>query len=63
MSRSGIIPEPLAKLPWRMLLLVVAIGTFGQVVLYSAAGGSLQPWALSQGVRFYMFIAAAIAIS
>ncbi|WP_194150411.1 rod shape-determining protein RodA [Sphingomonas oligophenolica] len=46
-----------------MILLVVAIATFGQVVLYSAAGGSMQPWAMSQGVRFYMFVAAAIMLS
>jgi rod shape determining protein RodA len=64
MSRqTSIIPEPLARLPWRMILLVIAIGTFGQVVLYSAAGGSLKPWAWSQGIRFYMFIVAAIGIS
>ncbi len=62
MNRS-FVPEPLARLPWRMILLVVAIGTFGQIVLYSAAGGSLEPWALSQGVRFYMFVAAAIMLS
>ena len=37
--------------------------SFGQIVLYSAAGGSLTPWALSQGVRFYMFVAAAILLS
>ena len=38
---SRIIPEQLATLPWRTLLLVTAIGTFGLVVLYSAAGGAL----------------------
>ena len=63
MSRTSIIPEPLARLPWRMILTVIAIGTFGQIVLYSAAGGSLRPWALSQGIRFYMFIGAAIVLS
>ncbi len=62
MNRS-FVPEPLARLPWRMILLVIAIGSFGQIVLYSAAGGSLEPWALSQGVRFYMFVAAAIMLS
>jgi rod shape determining protein RodA len=63
MSRSSLVPEPLARLPWRMILTVIAIGTFGQIVLYSAAGGSLKPWAFSQGIRFYMFIAAAIILS
>jgi rod shape determining protein RodA len=63
MSRNSLIPEPLARLPWRMIILVIGIATFGQIVLYSAAGGSLQPWALSQGIRFYMFVIAAILIS
>ena len=63
MTRLGIIPEPIARLPWRVLALVVAIGVFGQVVLYSAAGGSLQPWALSQGIRFFVLLAAALGLS
>jgi len=63
MNRGGLIPDPIARLPWRMLGLVVAIGVFGQVVLYSAAGGSLQPWALSQGVRFFVLLSAALALS
>ncbi len=63
MSRDSIIPTPLRDLPWGLLSLVVAIGGFGLVVLYSAAGGSITPWALSQGIRFTMFIALAILIS
>jgi len=63
MSRGHLIPEPIARLPWRVILLIVAIGSFGQIVLYSAAGGSLQPWALSQGVRFFVLLGAALGIS
>ena len=63
MTRSRVVPDPIARQPWRVIALVVAIGAFGQVVLYSAAGGSLQPWALSQGVRFFVLLAAAIAVS
>lgn len=63
MTRSRVVPDPIARLPWRVILLVVAIGAFGQIVLYSAAGGSLQPWALSQGIRFFVLLGAAIAIS
>ncbi|MEI9852255.1 MAG: rod shape-determining protein RodA [Sphingomonas sp.] len=59
----GIVPGPIAQLPWRIILLVTAIGMFGLVVLYSAAGGSLQPWAFSQGIRFFAFLAMAIALS
>jgi len=63
MSRDSIVPGPLRHIPWRLLALVAAIGGFGLVVLYSAAGGSIRPWALSQGVRFAMFIGMAIVIS
>lgn len=63
MSRDSIVPAPLRHIPWRLLALVVAIGGFGLVVLYSAAGGSVRPWAMSQGVRFAMFVGLAIIIS
>ena len=63
MSRDSIVPTPLRVLPWRLLLLIVAIGGFGLVVLYSAAGASLTPWALSQGIRMLMFIGLAAALS
>ncbi|SEM55637.1 cell elongation-specific peptidoglycan biosynthesis regulator RodA [Sphingomonas gellani] len=63
MSRPRIVPEPLATLPWRMIVLVVAIGCFGQVVLYSAAGGSLKPWALKQGMLFFSLLAGSLMLS
>jgi rod shape determining protein RodA len=46
-----------------MLLLVIGIAAFGLVVLYSAAGGNLRPWALSQGLRFFVFLCGAVALS
>jgi rod shape determining protein RodA len=61
--RDSVVPAALARLPWLLISLVLAIGGFGLVVLYSAAGGSLRPWALSQGVRFLVFLAGAIALS
>jgi rod shape determining protein RodA len=39
------------KIPWGMLITLVAIVLFGLTTLYSAAGG-ISPWALNQGVRF-----------
>lgn len=59
----SVIPAKVAELPWRLLFLILAIGGFGLVVLYSAAGGKLFPWAGSQGVRFVVFIGMAIALS
>jgi rod shape determining protein RodA len=63
MIRNSLVPAPLAQLPWRVLLTVVAITGFGLIVLYSAAGGSLHPWALGQGMRFCLFLALAVALS
>ncbi|MFV0624562.1 rod shape-determining protein RodA [Sphingomonas sp. ac-8] len=59
----GLVPSALAQLPWRMLLLVLAIGGFGLVVLFSAAGGSINPWALRQGIRFAVFLGGAVVVS
>ena len=63
MITSAIIPRPLARLPWRLIFLIGGIATFGLIVLYSAAGGSLQPWALKQGIVFLFFLGAAVAMS
>lgn len=62
-ARSGLVPAPLAQLPWRVIVLIAAIGGFGLLVLYSAAGGSLRPWALPQGVRFGVFMGMALVLS
>ncbi len=56
-------PQRMAALPWRILLLVAAIGAFAVVVLYSAAGGSMQPWAFNHALRFSIFLGAAIVIA
>jgi rod shape determining protein RodA len=63
MSRPAFVPAPLSQLPWRVLLLVLAIGSFGLVVLFSAAGGSIRPWAFPQGVRFFVFLGGALVLS
>ena len=63
MITSAIIPKPLARLPWRLIFLVVGIAFFGLIVLYSAAGGSPQPWAVKQGVIFLFFLSVAVAMS
>jgi rod shape determining protein RodA len=63
MSQSSLIPAPLAALPWRVILLILALSGFGLIVLYSAAGGSIRPWALSQGIKLFAFLAMAIIFS
>lgn len=63
MITSAIIPRPLARLPWRLIFLVTTIAGFGLLVLYSAAGGSVQPWAVKQAIIFVVFLGIAIAMS
>ncbi len=57
------VPRPIAELPWRMLWIVAAIATFGVLGLYSAAGGSLFPWALPHAARFGLFLTMAVGLS
>ena len=63
MISSAIIPQPLAKLPWRTIFLILGIGMIGILTLYSAAGGSFQPWAMKQGLIFLFFLTVAVAMS
>ncbi len=60
---SDFVPAPIAQLPWRTILLLLALASFGFIVLYSAAGGSLTPWAGLHMVRFMVFLAMAIILS
>ncbi|MBW4332105.1 rod shape-determining protein RodA [Stakelama sp. CBK3Z-3] len=63
MTGPGLIPAPVAQLPWKIILLVFAIGAFGLVVLYSAASGSIDPWAKRQAITFFAFLTMAIIMS
>lgn len=60
---DGFVPTPLRQLPWRLLFLLIGIAGFGAIVLYSAAGGSLSPWAGSHAIRFGIFLVLAILMS
>ncbi|WP_120715748.1 rod shape-determining protein RodA [Tsuneonella amylolytica] len=53
---SSIIPAPIARQPWSMLAPLVLLVCFGAAVLFSAAGGSLQPFALNHLIRFAVFL-------
>jgi rod shape determining protein RodA len=59
----SLVPASLSTINWRILSLVTALGSFGLIVLYSAAGGSLTPWALSQGIKFVVFMGIALVLS
>jgi rod shape determining protein RodA len=60
---TSFVPAPIAHLPWRLIFLVSLIGGFGALVQYSAAGGSLMPWALPHTIRFGAFMGMAILLS
>jgi rod shape determining protein RodA len=63
MISSAIIPQPLARLPWRLLTLIMSICAAGLITLYSAAGGSASPWALKQALTILFFLSVAIGMS
>jgi rod shape determining protein RodA len=60
---TSILPAPLAGIPWRVLLPLTLLVCFGATVLYSAAGGSMQPYALSHLIRFAVFLVMALVIA
>ena len=55
LGTRGIVPEPIARQPWEMLIPLVLLTCFGGLVLYSAGGGAMQPFALSHFIRFGVF--------
>lgn len=60
---NSALPDRLNILPWRVLLALLALGGFGLAVLFSAAGGTLSPWALTQGIRFGVFFVMMLVMS
>jgi rod shape determining protein RodA len=65
----GMITDPatlrtkLAGINWWVFLAIVALGSFGLVILYSAAGGSAEPWAIRQGLRFAFLLCVMLALA
>ena len=60
------IPDPVARLPWRVILPLTALVLFGTSVLYSASpvsGGSMRPWAWTHLVRFLLFLIMALIMA
>jgi rod shape determining protein RodA len=63
MTTTTFVPARIAHLPWKLILLVTMIGVFGGMALFSAAGGSLRPWAFNHFVRFFALLGVAVAMS
>ncbi|QUL38769.1 rod shape-determining protein RodA [Erythrobacter sp. JK5] len=60
---NSIVPEPIARQPWGMLIPLFMLVAFGAAVLYSAAGGAMQPFAASHLFRFGVFLVMATVIA
>jgi rod shape determining protein RodA len=60
MSRS--IPAGIASLPWGLFALLTTLSLFGTAVLYSAAGGSMTPWAGPHLRQFVLFAGVALVV-
>src|SRR5690606_40872327 len=60
---NDFVPAPIAQLPWKTILLLLALASFGFIVLYSSAGGSLTPWVGLQLLRCLVFLLMAIILS
>ncbi len=60
---NSIVPDPVARQPWRVILPLSLLVVFGGSVLYSAAGGHFQPWATTHVIRFGVFLAMAMVIA
>ncbi|WP_435417659.1 rod shape-determining protein RodA [Parerythrobacter aurantius] len=60
---NSVIPAPIARQPWAMLIPLLLLVGFGALVLFSAAGGNFQPFASSHLLRFAIFMVMAIVIA
>ena len=60
---NGIVPAPIARQPWQMLLPLFVLIAFGALVLFSAAAGSWEPYASSHVIRFGVFLVMAFVLS
>ncbi|MFC4295255.1 rod shape-determining protein RodA [Novosphingobium tardum] len=61
--QASVVPTVIARQPWHVVLPLLALVLFGATVLYSAAGGSLEPWALTHVLRFLVFLVMAMVIA
>lgn len=59
---GGILPSSLTGIPWRVIVPLTMLTGFGAAVLWSAAGGSMDPYASSHLVRYGVFLVMALAM-
>jgi rod shape determining protein RodA len=57
------IAEKLWSINWGLVILLTAISSFGFAMLYSAANGSLEPWAAKQMIRYAIAVLLMLVVS
>src|SRR6266436_1933226 len=64
-ASQGTVPlaQKLGEIKWSLAILIALIACAGFAVLYSAAGGSLAPWAERQIIRFMIGFLILIAVA
>ena len=62
-QRVSVVPYSIARQPWGMLIPLFLLVAFGAAVLFSAAGGSMQPYASSHLLRFCVALVIAMVIT
>ena len=60
---NSLVPPRVAAMPWAVIFIVIALGLFGTAVLYSAANGSMSPWAMPHLVQLAVFLAMALVVA
>jgi rod shape determining protein RodA len=59
----AIVPAPIANQSWAAILPLSLLVLFGAAVLYSAAGGAMEPFASSHLIRYGVFLTMALVMS
>lgn len=62
-KRTLSIADKLMEVNWGLVLLITLCATAGIAMLYSVAGGQMQPWALSQLIKFVIGFLVMVAVA
>lgn len=53
----------LRRIPYMILIIVTMISIYGFILLYSASGGEMHPWATKQAIVFSLYLPVAIFVA
>ena len=55
--------QKLGRMTWGLVLLLTLVAAVGSAMLYSAAGGSIRPWAMPQAMRFVVGLGVMLTVA